>query len=244
MLEGKKIVVTGAGRGIGRAIAVACARAGAIVGINCRSPQESLEALCEEYPEHLFLLSFDVRDRPAIEKGVAEFRERAGTIDGWVNNAGVNHPGLLATATADTIREQIDVNLVGPILCIQAILPVMLEQHKGVIVNISSVAAVKPTRGQAVYAASKGGVESLTKALALEYARKRIRVHCIRPGPIDTRMIENTKVLAEQEVLARVPLGRLGKPEEVADLAVFLLSERSSFMTGSIHTIDGGYLES
>ncbi len=244
MLEGKKIVVTGAGRGIGRAIAVACARAGAIVGINCRSLQESVQALCQENPEHFIPLSFDVRDGAAIEKGVAEFRRRTGTIDGWVNNAGVNHPGLLVTATADTIREQIDVNLVGPILCIRAVLPVMLEQHKGVIVNVSSVAAVKPARGQAVYAASKGGVESLTKALALEYGRKGIRVHCIRPGPIDTKMIESTKILAGDEVLARVPLGRLGKPEEVADLAVFLLSERSSFMTGSIHTIDGGYLES
>jgi 3-oxoacyl-[acyl-carrier protein] reductase len=244
MLEGKKIVVTGAGRGIGRAIAEACVRAGAIVGINCRSTQDSVQTLCEENPEHFIPLLFDVRDRAAINKGVAEFRQRAGTIDGWVNNAGVNHPGLLATATADTIREQIDVNLMGPILCSQAVLPVMLEQRKGVIVNVSSVAAVKPARGQAVYAASKGGVESLTKALALEYARKGIRVHCIRPGPIDTRMIESTRVLAGDEVLARVPMGRLGKPEEVADLAVFLLSERSSFMTGSIHTIDGGYLES
>src|SRR5262245_4355199 len=102
MLEGKTIVVTGAGRGIGRAIAVACARAGAIVGVNCRSPKEGVQALCEENPEHFIPLSFDVRDHAAIEKGVAEFCKRTGTIDGWVNNAGVNRPGLLVTATADT----------------------------------------------------------------------------------------------------------------------------------------------
>ena len=98
-------------------------------------------------------------------------------------------------------------------------------------------------RGQAVYAATKGGVEALTRALAVEYGRKGIRVHAIRPGPIDTPMLEVTKGLAEEELLSRVPLRRIGKPEDVAELAVFLLSDRASFITGSVHTVDGGYLE-
>jgi 3-oxoacyl-[acyl-carrier protein] reductase len=147
------------------------------------------------------------------------------------------------TATPERIREQLDVNLLGPILCVQAALGVFLEQRSGVILNISSVAAIRPARGQAVYAASKGGLESLTRALAVEYARKGIRVHGIRPGPVDTRMMESTAALAEAEVISRIPLGRLGRPEEIADLAVFLLSDRATFVTGSIHTIDGGYLE-
>jgi 3-oxoacyl-[acyl-carrier protein] reductase len=104
------------------------------------------------------------------------------------------------------------------------------------------VAAERPARGQSVYAATKGGVEALTRALAVEYGRKGIRVHAIRPGPIESSMLEATRALAEEEILSRVALRRMGKPEDVADLAVFLLSDRASFITGSIHAVDGGYL--
>jgi 3-oxoacyl-[acyl-carrier protein] reductase len=241
MLEGKKIVVTGASRGIGRAIALACARAGAVVGLNYRTSEESARALQEENLNRFILLRFDVRDGEAVSAAVAQFREHAGRIDGWVNNAGINLPDLLLSATPQKIREQIDVNLTGPILCAQAVLPVMLEQHSGVILNISSVAATRPSRGQAVYAATKGGIEALTRALAVEYGRKGIRVHAIRSGPIETEMLESTKALAADEILARVPLHRLGRPEEVADLAVYLLSDKAGFITGSVHAIDGGY---
>src|SRR5213592_1381672 len=159
MLEGKKILVTGASRGIGRAIALACARAGAIVGLNYRSSEESARALQKENLNRFILLPFDVRDGVAVSAAVAEFRERAGRIDGWVNNAGINLPDLLLSAAPQKIREQIEVNLAGPILCAQAVLPVMLEQHSGVILNISSVAATRPSRGQAVYAATKRSEE-------------------------------------------------------------------------------------
>jgi 3-oxoacyl-[acyl-carrier protein] reductase len=188
-------------------------------------------------------LQFDVRDGEGIRTALTAFRERAGRIDGLVNNAGVNRPDLLMTAAPERIREQLDVNLLGPILCAQAALPIFLEQGSGVILNISSVAAIRPVKGQSVYAASKGGLESLTRALAVEYARKNIRVHGIRPGPVDTAMMESTTALAHDELLSRIPLRRLGRPEEIADFAVFLLSDRASFVTGSIHTIDGGYLE-
>lgn len=243
MLEGKKIVVTGASRGIGRAIALACARAGAVVGLNYRASEESARALEKAHLNRFILLPFDVRDGEAVSAAVARFRERAGRIDGWVNNAGINLPDLLLSASPQKIREQIDVNLAGPILCAQAVLPVMLEQHSGVILNMSSVAATRPSRGQAVYAATKGGVEALTRALAVEYGRKGIRVHAIRPGPIETEMLESTQAWAADEILARVPLHRLGRPEEVADLAVYLLSDKAGFITGSVHTIDGGYVQ-
>ena len=243
MLDGKRIVVTGAGRGIGRAIAAACLKAGAVVGLNYLTSEEGARTLAGEHPGRVHLLPFDVTDAARVKAAVEEFRAKAGSIDGWVNNAAVNLPDLLVAASPEKIRRQIDVNLLGPILCAQAILPLMMEQRGGVILNVSSVAAARPSRGQSVYAATKGGVESLTRALAAEYGRKGIRVHAIRPGPVDTKMLEGTKALAEEEILSRIPLRRIGKPEEVADLAVFLLGDRASFITGSIHTVDGGYLE-
>ena len=243
MLEGKSVVVTGAGRGIGRAIAVACLKAGAFVGVNYRASEKEARALHEEHPKRSMLLPFDVRSPEDVERAVARFLEQAGRIDGWVNNAAVNRPGLLVAAELDRIREQIETNLLGPVVCAKAVLPTMMRRRGGVILNVSSVSAVRPSQGQAVYAATKGGVESLTRALAREYGRKGIRVHGIRPGPIETDMIQGTKALAEEEILSRIPLGRMGKPEEVADLAVYLLGDRAAFVSGSIHTIDGGYLE-
>lgn len=239
MLEGKTIVVTGAGRGIGRAIASACLKAGARVGVNYLRSEKGARSLCEEYPKQAILLPFDVRQADQVQRAVDQVEH----IDGWVNNAAVNRPGLLVSCDADQIREQIETNLLGPIVCAKAVLPLMMRQRGGVILNVSSVSAIRPSQGQAVYAATKGGVESLTRALAKEYGRKGIRVHGIRPGPIDTDMIQGTMAMAQDEILARVPLNRLGKPEEVAELAVYLLSDRAGFISGSIHTIDGGYLE-
>ena len=241
MLDGKRIVVTGANGGLGLAIAQACLSAGATVGLNVHAADAAARKLAAQYLERAVLLPFDVRDPAGIERGVAAFLALAGGLHGWVNNAAVNRPDLLAIADPERIREQLDVNLLGPILCARAALPAMLEQRRGVIVNVGSVAAVRPHRGQSVYAATKGALEALTRALAVEYARKGVRVHCLRPGPLDTPMLAATRALAEAEVVTRVPIGRLGRPEEVAELCVHLLSDRSAFITGSVHDIDGGY---
>ena len=237
-LAGKKVVVTGANRGIGRAIAVACARAGAIVGLGHRAPSPELDALVAETSG--IALRFDVRDHASVMAAVASFVEREKTIDAWVNNAGVNRACLLATASPEDVRAQLDTNLLGPITCTQAVLPVMLRARRGVILNVSSLAASRPVRGQSVYAATKGGLEAFTRAIAVEYGRKNIRCVCIAPGPIDTDMLAATRALAEDEVLARVPLQRIGRAEEVAALAVYLLSDAAAFVTGSVHAIDGG----
>ena len=116
-----------------------------------------------------------------------------------------------------------------------------MRQRSGAILNVSSVAAARPSKGQSVYAATKGALEALTRAVAVEYGRKGIRCHCLRPGPVDTDMFAATKALAGEEVLARIPLQRFVTPEEVAAFAVFLLSDRASAVTGAVVTIDGGY---
>jgi 3-oxoacyl-[acyl-carrier protein] reductase len=126
-------------------------------------------------------------------------------------------------------------------LCTRAVIPAMLEARRGVIVNVSSVAATRPSRGQAVYAASKGAIESLTRAVAVEYGKKGIRCHAIRPGAVDTDMLATTKAMAEEDVLARTALKRIASVNDIAPLVVFLLSDGASYISGSIHAVDGGY---
>src|SRR5262249_40931030 len=160
--------------------------------------------------------------------------------DGWVNNAGVARPALLVTAETADIRAQIDTNLLGPVLCARAVLPIMLQQRRGVIVNVTSVAAERPYRGQAVYAAAKGALAAFTRALAVEYGPKGIRACAVAPGPIETTMLDGARALGEAELLARTPQRRLGHPFEVAELCAFLLSDRAAYINGSVHHVDGG----
>ena len=240
-LRGKRILVTGASRGIGRAIAIACASAGARVGVNYHRSRDCALAVCTEIGSAATPLEFDVGDAEAVARGVAAFAVFAGGIDGLVNNAGINRPSLLVSASDADIAATIATNLVGPIMCTRAVIPAMLEARRGVIVNVSSVAAGRPSRGQAVYAATKGAIESLTRAVAVEYGRKGIRCHAIRPGAVDTDMLATTKALAEEDVLAKTALKRIASVEEIAALVVFLLSDEASYITGSIHAIDGGY---
>jgi 3-oxoacyl-[acyl-carrier protein] reductase len=220
MLTGKRIVVTGSRRGLGAAIARVCTAHGAIVGGG-----------------------FDVRDELAVHGAIKSFCAEHGHIDGWVNNAAINLPGLLIASDLERARQQLEVNLLGPILCTRAVLPHMLKQKSGVILNISSVAAERPTRGQSVYAATKGGLESFTRAIAVEYARKGIRALCLRPGPIDTDMLAATRAIAEEELVGRIPQGRVATADEIAEHAAYLLSDRAAYMTGSVVTVDGGYLQ-
>jgi 3-oxoacyl-[acyl-carrier protein] reductase len=244
MLQGKRIIVTGSSRGIGRAIAEVCAREGALLGIHYRGDSGQANAVKDsleiDFNSQVYLLNFDVRDADAVDREIRNFSRLAGGIDGLVNNAGINKPGLLVSQSTAQIETQIATNLTGPILCTKAVLPTMLDQRSGVIVNVSSIAARRPAKGQSVYAATKAALETLTRATAVEYGRKGIRIHAVRPGPIQTTMFESTDQLAGKDVKNTIPMGRIGTPEEVAELVVFLLSGRASYIHGSVHSIDGG----
>jgi 3-oxoacyl-[acyl-carrier protein] reductase len=245
LLEGKHVVVTGASRGLGRAIAIACAREGATLGLAFHSraaEAESVARLVEErFGRRSVLLGFDHTDAGAVENAARRAADELGGIDAWVNNASENLGGLFVASDAERLRQQIEVALVGPMLCARAAIEIMMRQKSGVLLNVSSVAAVRPARGQAAYAAAKGGLEALTRALSVEYAKKGIRVVGLRPGAIDTEMLASTKQLAEDEIIARIPARRVASAEEVAEHAVFLLSDRAAYATGSIVTVDGGY---
>ncbi|MDB4986659.1 MAG: hypothetical protein JWN04_1837 [Myxococcaceae bacterium] len=245
LLAGRSIVITGAMGGLGRALAEVCAREGARVAVAYRQDAEAAQQLCAELEARhgtaTFPVPLDVTSRASIDQAVAHCLERTGQIDGFVNNAAIIRPGLLITSDEAQLREQLETNLLGPILCARSVLPHMMRRRSGVLLNVSSVAAVAPVRGQAAYAAAKGGLEALTRALAAEYARKGVRVLCLRPGPIDTPMLAPTAELIGDAVHSRVALQRAAQPSEVAELAAFLLSDRAAYATGSCVAIDGGW---
>lgn len=244
MLNDRRVMVTGASGGIGRAIAQACAREGAVVGIGYHRGARAAEELLRETEGlggRAHLLPGDVTVAADVARMTADFIAKEGRIDAWVHAAGVCRTGLLATLEDEPIQAQIDVNLLGPILCARAALSPMLRQRAGVLLFVGSVAAARPSRGQAVYAATKGALESFAKAIAVEYAKKGIRAICLVPGAVDTPMLRGTLALAEDEVTARIPLRRIASPQEVAQTAVFLLSDRAAYMTGCVVTVDGGY---
>lgn len=245
MLKNRCIIVTGASRGIGRSIAFESAKNGAHVGINYLESEKEARDLKDEIQKAGFhepiLLEFDAITISEIEHGLESFLSVKGRIDGFVNNAAKNLPGLLPVLEEEEIRGQIDSALLGPIFCCKAVIPLMLPNRTGSIVNIGSIVTEKSFRGQSVYAAAKGGLLALTRALAREYGKKGIRVNCVQPGAVETDMFESAKRLAGDEILKQIPLGRYCPSKDVASLVVYLLSHMSDSITGVGINIDGGY---
>ncbi len=239
MLKGNKILITGASGGIGGAIARRCAREGAFVGVHYFSRADAAHALAAEIGG--VAVGFDVRDETQVASGLEEFVTRAGRLDGLVNAAGIHHAELLVNAEPARIRAQLDTNLLGTISCARVALSYFLRNRAGVILNVSSVTACAPSRGGAVYAASKAAIEGLTRALALEYGKRGVRVVCLRPGPTATSMLDAARALSETDIAERTALRRLGEPEEIASVAAFLLSDEARYVTGSVHAVDGGF---
>ena len=247
-LAGKSAVITGGGTGIGQAIALAFAREGAQVAIAGRRKNKLEETLrlMQEAGCSALALECDVTKAADTERAVKSAEAAFGKVDVLVNNA-----GALSVSTVESIAEDdwdrvMATNIKGPYLMSRAALPAMRRAGGGSIINVGSVLGIVAIRDRAAYCASKGAVSMLTRAMALDHARDNIRVNCVCPSIVESDMTQN--LFAETEAgrkardnrLATIPLGRFGKPTDIAGLAVFLASEESSWMTGTVIPVDGG----
>ena len=212
-------LITGASRGIGRATALLLAKQGWDIGVNFVRGEDDARALAieiEALGRRALLLQADVSDQAQVAQMVATLEEALGCPDALVCNAGITRDTLLGASTTDDFSRVMETNFMGVMLTCKEVSRLMLSRRRGSIVNVSSVAASSPGRGQSNYAASKGAIEAFTKALAVELARRKIRVNAVAPGIIDTQMTQELQAIAPEELKRRVLMGRLGRPEEVA----------------------------
>ena len=243
MSERKVALITGATRGIGKEIALELAKNGFDIAVNYRSMQDDIENLKKEIEANNVRCEFveaDVSNFEQCESMIKETIEKYGRIDVLVNNAGITKDGLIMRMKKEDFEAVIDVNLVGTFNVTRNVIPYMIKQKSGRIINVSSVVGVAGNAGQTNYSASKAGVIGFTKSLAKEVASRNILVNAIAPGFIDTDM---TKVLSDnvkEGINAQIPLKRMGTPKEVAKVVKFLASEDSSYVTGQVINIDGG----
>ena len=247
-LSGKAAIVTGAGTGIGRAIALALAREGAkvaAVGRRREKLDEVAQAIRQAGGEAVVSVA-DVSSEPDSQRAVEHAEQAFGLVNVLVNNAGALSVSTVENISLEEWDKVISTNLKGPFLMSRAVLPAMRRSGGGTIVNVGSILGLVAMKDRAAYCASKGGVTMLTKAMALDHAHERIRVNCICPAIVETDLIRDLFSKTEEGLRARegrlatLPLGRFGKPEDVAELAVFLASEESAWMTGTAIPVDGG----
>jgi len=233
-LEGKNALVTGASRGIGRAVALELAHAGASVAFSYRSGADEAAALAEEIGGSA--IEADVSDAASA----AALVEAAGDVDVLVNNAGVTRDGLLVRMSDDDWRTVIDTNLASCFYTCRAAVRGMMRKRSGSIVNVSSIVGLRGNWGQTNYAASKAGIIGFTKSLARELGSRNVRANVVVPGYVKTRLTEVLPEEATAAMLENTPLGRLGDPEDVAGAVRFLSSEDARFVTGAVLLVDGG----
>lgn len=236
-------IVTGGSRGIGRAVAVRLAKDGMNLVINYRgnsAAAEETERMCRELGVEVLLVQGDVSRAEDCEKLAAQAKEAFGRVDVLVNNAGITRDGLLARMTEEDFRAVLDVNLVGPWNMMKAVNRIMMKQRYGRIVNLSSVTGLMGNMGQTNYAAAKAGILGMTKSYAREVASRGITVNAVAPGFIDTDMTEAMPEGARDKIITGIPMGRTGKPEDVAEAVAFLASEQAGYITGEVLRVDGG----
>ena len=240
-LEGKVALVTGAGSGIGEATVRRFAHEGAIVVVNDVDIEMArpIAAELQKAGARALSVAADVTKRADVEAMVNHVVGELGRLDVLVNNAGINRDAMSHKMTEEQWDQVLSVNLKGTFLCAQAALTRMRERGWGRVVNTSSIGSLGNI-GQANYAASKAGVIGLTRTLALEYAKYGITVNCVAPGPVMTRMLAGVPEAIREKIVARVPIGRIARPDEIAGVHAFLASDDAAYITGQVVFVDGG----
>lgn len=243
MLEGKVALVTGASRGIGREIALTLAEYGADVIVNYNGSEEKaaqVKAEIEKLGRRAKMVQCSVADYEASGKMISDMLAVFGHIDILVNNAGITKDNLMIKMSEDDFDAVIDTNLKGTFNTIKHMYRAFLKQRAGRIINLSSVSGVLGNAGQANYAASKAGVIGLTKSMAKELASRNITVNAVAPGYIDTDMTQAMSDGAKEAIIAQIPLKRAGQTKDIAEMVAFLASDKASYITGQIISVDGG----
>lgn len=246
LLRNKKTLITGGTSGIGKEIAITFAKQGAdiaIFGTNQQRAEEVLQELKRQAVTNEQKFSFqivDVSDKKSLESAIAQLLSDWESVDILVNNAGITRDGFLMKMKEEDWDDVIDTNLKSVYTSCQALIRSMMKSRSGKIINISSVVGLTGNAGQVNYAASKSGMIGFTKALAKEVANRGISVNCIAPGFIETRMTEVLNTQQKESILSKIPMGRMGKPEEIAHAALFLASDLAQYITGQVITVDGG----
>lgn len=239
----KSALVTGASRGIGRAIALALAGKGYCVALNYAGSRESAEKVKEEIEAaggRAFTVQGDVSKSEDVDRVFKTVKEEFGGLDVLVNNAGINRDALLIRMKEENWDDVIATDLKSDFLTTKAAAMMMMRKRKGSIINISSVIGIMGNIGQANYAAAKAGVIGLTKSCAKELAARNIRVNAVAPGFIETAMTDGIPEKIRESMIASIPLGRMGQPEDVAKAVCFLASDDSSYITGQVLVVSGG----
>lgn len=242
-LTGKVAIVTGSSKGIGAAIALAFAGAGADVAVNYNRDQAGAEEVVRQIGEmgrKAKAYKADVADSEQVQMMIDSIVTDFGRIDILVNNAGITKDNLLVRMKEDDWDQVMSTNLKSMFLCTKAVTKLMMKQRSGKIINISSVVGLTGNPGQANYTAAKAGVVGFTMTVAKEMGSRGIHVNAIAPGFIMSQMTETLSESVKEKMLSSVPLGRFGKPTDVADLALFLASDKSDYITGQVFNVDGG----
>jgi 3-oxoacyl-[acyl-carrier protein] reductase len=243
MLRGKTAVVTGASRGIGRAIAIKLAKLGANVVINYRNSVNAVQEVVKEIEDlgvKALAVQCDISNYSDVENMMKKCIEEFGSLDILVNNAGITKDGLLMRMKEEDFDSVIDTNLKGAFNCTKHVSAIMLKQRSGRIINISSVSGLTGNAGQVNYSSAKAGILGMTKAVAKELASRNVTCNAVAPGYIQTDMTDVLSEKVKDTIMNIIPLKRLGNPEDVANAVAFLASEEASYITGQVINVDGG----